>query len=164
MDASRNTLIVTPIGDREILGTRRFNAPRELVFEAHTSCEHMARWWGPARFEVAECHIDFRPGGAWQIVQRGPDGEEHTFRGAYREIVPPERIVWTFEWMGMPGHIAVETITLEEEGGVTTLTVRSVAGTPEDRDGALASGMEAGWAETWDRLEDYVTTLTGRSE
>jgi uncharacterized protein YndB with AHSA1/START domain len=159
-----NQLKVTTPSDREIVMTRVFDAPRDLVFEAHTSCEHMSKWWGPRKYEVASCDIDFRQGGAWRIVHRGPDGvEEHGFRGEFKEIVRPERIVWTFEYEGMPGHVSVDTLTLEEHDGKTTLTATSVFDNVEDRDGMLQSGMESGAAETWDRLAEYLEVLAGRS-
>jgi len=161
MGGRGNELTVTTPSDREIVMTRIFDAPRDLVFEAHTSCEHMSRWWGPRRYQISSCQIDFRPGGAWRIVQRGPDGDEHGFRGEFREIVRPERIVWTFEYEGMPGHISVDTLTLEEEGGKTTLTAISVFDTAQERDGMLQSGMQEGAAETWDRLDEYLTVLAG---
>ncbi len=158
-----NKLTVTTPSDREIVLTRMFDAPRDLVFEAHTSCEHMSNWWGPRKYEVASCDLDFRPGGKWRIVHRGPDGtEEQGFRGEFREIVRPERIIWTFEWEGMPGHISVETLTLEEKDGKTLLTATAVYDTVEDRDGMLQSGMEAGAAETYERLDEYLETLKSR--
>jgi uncharacterized protein YndB with AHSA1/START domain len=161
--SASNAFTVTTPSDREILMTRVFDAPRDLVFEAHTSCEHMSNWWGPRKYEVAGCEIDFRPGGAWRIVQRGPDGQEHGFHGEFREIVRPERIVWTFEYEGMPGHVSVETLTLEEHDGKTTLTATSVFDTVQDRDGMLESGMESGAAETMDRLDEYLEVLKGRA-
>ena len=157
-----NALTVTTPSDREIQMTRIFDAPRDLVFEAHTSCEHMSNWWGPRKYEVASCEIDFRPGGDWRIVHRAP-GEEHGFRGEFREIVRPERIVWTFEYEGMPGHVSVGTLTLEEHDGKTTLTATSVFDSVEDRDGMLESGMESGAAETYDRLDEYLEVLRERA-
>ena len=159
MTATRSDLKVTTPSDREIVMTREFNAPRDLVFEAHTSCEHTSRWWGPRKYEVTSCEIDFRPGGKWRMVHRGPDGDEHGFRGEYREIVAPERIVWTFEYEGFPGHISVETLTLSERDGVTTLTATSVYDSLEDRDGMLQSGMTEGATETWQRLDEYLASL-----
>ena len=159
---SHQLTVATP-SDREIVMTRVFDAPRDLVFEAHTSCEHMSQWWGPRRYEIASCEMDFRPGGAWRIVHRGADGDEHGFRGEFREIVRPERIVWTFEFEGMPGHVSVDTVTFEEHDGKTTLTATSVFDTVEDRDGMLQSGMQEGAAETWDRLEEYLEELRQRA-
>jgi len=158
-----NQLTVTTPSDREIVMTRVFDAPRDLVFEAHTSCEHMSNWWGPRRYEITSCEIDFRPGGAWRIVQSGSDGQDFGFRGEFREIVRPERIVWTFEFEGMPGHVSVDTLTLEEHDGKTTLTATSVFDTVEDRDGMLQSGMESGAAETYDRLDEYLEVLQERA-
>lgn len=153
-----NALKVTTPSDREMVMTRDFDAPRDLVFEAHSSCEHMSHWWGPRRYKFVSCEIDFRPSGAWRIVHGG-DGEEYAFRGEYREIVRPERIVWTFEFEGMPGHFTVETMTLEEHDGKTTLTSTSVFDSVEERDGMLESGMESGAAESMERLDEYLEVL-----
>ena len=154
------TLTLTLPSDREIVMTRVLDAPRELVFEAHSKCEHMAKWWGPRKYALTVCEMDFRPGGAYRLVQRGPDGDEHGFRGEYREIVPPGRIVWTFEYEGMPGHVSVDTLTLEDlGGGKTRLTAHSRFDSVEDRDGMLQSGMEEGAAETWDRLAELVEAM-----
>ena len=158
-----NKLTVSTPSDRQIVMTRVFDAPRDLVFEAHTSCEHMSNWWGPRKYEVTSCEVDFRPGGTWRIVHRGPEGEIPGFRGEFREIERPERIVWTFEWEGMPGHVSVETLTLEEQDGKTMLTATSVFDTVEDRDGMIQSGMEDGAAETYDRLDEYLDVLKGRA-
>jgi uncharacterized protein YndB with AHSA1/START domain len=158
-----NALTVTTPSDREIVMTRVFDAPRELVFEAHSSCEHLSHWWGPRGYEIISCEVDFRPGGAWRIVHRAPDGGEYAFRGEYREIVRPERIVWTFEFEGMPGNVSVETMTLEEHDGQTTFTATSVYDSREARDGMLESGMEAGAAETMERLDEYLERLEARA-
>lgn len=140
--------------------TRVFDFPRRLVWEAHTTPEHIRQWWGPRRTRLAICEMDFRPGGAWRFVDRRDDGKEYGFRGVYREISPPERIVWTFEFDGAPGHVSVETLTLVETDGKTTLTVRSVFDTAEERDAMLQSGMEAGARETWERLAEYLEELS----
>src|ERR1043165_10303824 len=104
----RNALTLSLPSDREILLTRVFDAPRDLVFEAHSKPEHVRRWWGPARYEMVVCEMDFRPGGTWRFVQRGPEGDEHGFHGEYREIVRPERLAYTFEYEGAPGHVSLE--------------------------------------------------------
>jgi uncharacterized protein YndB with AHSA1/START domain len=162
MGASGNKLTVTTPTDREIVTTRDINAPRDLVFEAHSSCEHLSKWWGPRRYEVADCEVDFRPGGAWRMVHRGSEGQEFGFHGEFREIVPPERITWTFEYEGMPGHVSVQTVSFEEHDGVTTITSTAVFDSMEDRDGMLQSGMEEGAAESMDRLEEYLEVLQER--
>src|SRR5207249_9669617 len=104
-----------------------------------------------------------RPGGKWRIVHRGPDGDEDGFHGEFREIVRPERIVWTFEWEGMPGHVSVDTLTLEEHEGKTTVIATSAFDSVEDRDGMLGSGLESGAAESYDRLDEYLEVLRERS-
>jgi uncharacterized protein YndB with AHSA1/START domain len=159
MGASQSELIITTPSDREIVMTREFDAPRDLVFLAHTSCEHLSHWWGPRKYEVTNCEIDFRSGGKWRMVHRGADGTEHAFRGEYREIDPPGRIVWTFEYEGFPGHVSVETLTLEEHDGKTTLTATAVYDTVEERDGMLQSGMSEGATETMERLDEYLDVL-----
>src|SRR5207244_6650147 len=139
-----NKLMVTTPSDKEIVLTRVFDAPRDLVFETHTSCEHMSKWWGPRRYEISSCEMDFRPGGVWRIVQRGADGSEHGFRGEFREIVRPERITWTFEYEGMPGHVSVQPVVLEEHDGKTTLTATVLFDTVEDRDGMRSEERRVG--------------------
>ena len=158
---SKQLTVTTPT-DREIVMTRILDAPRDLVFEAHSSCEHMSHWWGPRRYEIASCEMDFRPGGAWRIVHRG-EGQEFGFRGEFREIRRPELITWTFEFEGMPGHVSVQTVSLEEHDGKTTLTSRVLFDSIEDRDGMINSGMESGAAESMDRLEEYLLELRSRT-
>jgi uncharacterized protein YndB with AHSA1/START domain len=159
MVAGSRELKVTTPSDLEIVMTRELDAPRGLVFEAHSSCEHMSRWWGPRKYEVASCEFDFRPGGKWRIVHRNPEGTEFGFHGEFKEIVRPERIVWTFEFEGFPGSVSVQTLTLEEHDGTTTLTATSVYDTVEERDGTLESGMEGGAAESMDRLDELLQLL-----
>src|SRR6476619_3148560 len=118
-NASAGTTMTLP-SDREILITREFDAPRELIWEATTKCEHMQNWWGPKRYVITSCEMDIQPGGNSRIVQAGDGGQEHGFRGEYREIVRPERLVQTFEYEGMPGHVSVETLVLEELPGGRT--------------------------------------------
>jgi uncharacterized protein YndB with AHSA1/START domain len=158
MGESGSKLQVTTPSDREIVMTRVLDAPRDLVFEAHSSCEHMTKWWGPRKYEVADCEMDFRDGGEWRIVHRAP-GEEHGFHGEFREIVRPERITWTFEYEGMPGHVSVQTVTFDEQDGKTTLTATASFDTVEERDAMLESGMEGGAAESMDRLAEYLEVL-----
>ncbi len=159
MVASSHTLTVTTPSEREIVMTRTFDAPRELVFEAMSKAEHMREWWGPRGFTMPVCEMDFRVGGAYRFVQRGPDGDEYAFRGEFREIAPPERISWTFEFEGMPGNVSVDTIELTEEDGRTTITSTSIFDSVAQRDGMLQSGMESGAAETYDRLAELLEKL-----
>jgi uncharacterized protein YndB with AHSA1/START domain len=147
------TKVTTPT-DREIVITRIFDAPRELVFRTMLDPALVPRWWGPARLKTKVEKMDVRPGGAWRYIQWEPDGTEYGFHGEYREIVPPEKAVQTFEFEGMPGHVSVDTATYEDTGdGRTKFTAASRFDTKEDRDGMLGSGMEEGVSETYDRLE-----------
>ncbi|HEX6330315.1 MAG TPA: SRPBCC family protein [Actinomycetota bacterium] len=163
--SGRHELEVTTPSDTEIVMTRIFDAPRDLVFEAHTSCEHLSRWWGPRRYEVVSCDVDFRPGGTWRIVHRGPDRDEIAFFGDYLEIERPERITWTFAFEGLTGHEGLsggpgpETMTFEEHDGKTTITTTSVYPSVEVRDMVLKSGMEEGAVETYERLDEYLEVL-----
>lgn len=143
----------------EIQITRAFRAPRSLVFAVMSHPDHVARWWGPRSMTCVSCQMDFRVGGRYRFVLRGPDGNDYGFRGEYREIVPPERIVSTFEFEGLPGHGSVETMTLVEEEGVTLLTTRCLYQSTADRDGHLHSGMESGARESHARLEELLASL-----
>lgn len=152
-------MTITLKSDLEIEATRVFNAPRRLVFEAHSTPEHVKRWWGLRGTTMTTCEMDFRPGGTWRYVMRKADGQEYAFRGEYREIVPPERLVHTFEFEGMPGAISLETLTFTEDDGKTTITATSKFDSREARDGMIQSGMETGAAETLDRLEEHLRTM-----
>src|SRR6476659_5329317 len=103
----RNTLVVTVPSDTEIQLTRTFEFPIRLVWEAYSRPEHIARWWGPRKYETVVDAWDFRPGGAWRLLNRDAEGA-HAFRGEFREIVPLRSITWTFEYEGFPGHVSVE--------------------------------------------------------
>jgi uncharacterized protein YndB with AHSA1/START domain len=150
-------------GEREIYMERQFDAPKRLVFLAHSKAEHMRNWWGPREFKTTFCELDFRVGGRWRIAHKGPDGVEYAFHGEYREIVKDERITWTFVFENMPGveaeNVAIETVTLEEKNGKTILRARSIAPSKEARDGMAQSGMEWGARQTYDRLDELVAKL-----
>jgi uncharacterized protein YndB with AHSA1/START domain len=157
---SSATTKVTLPSDLEILVTREFDAPREVVYKAITDRNLIPRWWGPRRLTTTVDKMDVRPGGSWRFVTREADGSESGFRGQYREIVPGEKIVQTFEWEPMLGHISVETATLSDlPDGRTLLTTRSVFSSKADRDGMVESGMEGGLRETYDRLDEVLATL-----
>jgi uncharacterized protein YndB with AHSA1/START domain len=142
--------------DREILITRLFDAPRELVFRAHTDPALIPLWWGPRSTTTIVDQMDVRPGGQYRFIHRTDDGSQYVFSGEFREIVPPERLVQTSEFDGAPGHIVLETITFEEQDGKTILTVLDACANQEDRDAILASGMEEGLNETYDRLTELL--------
>ena len=150
---------VTTPTDREIHIERVFEAPRERVFAIYTDPKLIPEWWGPRGTSAIVDQMDVRPGGSWRFVMRDSDGSETGFRGTYREVDAPERIVQTFEWEGMPGHVSVETATFEDLGDRTRVTTTSIFHTTEERDGMLGSGMEGGLNETYARLDELLERL-----
>ena len=160
--ASSGTAVVTLPAETQILITREFNAPRHLVYRALTEPDLIRRWWNAKRGEVTVADVDLRVGGSWRYAMVTPDGFEVAFHGAYREIVPNERIVTT-ELFEMPGlsedDAAVNTITLREEDGRTTMTVLVEHPTREGRDAQINSGMEAGMQDAYDLLEEVTISL-----
>lgn len=140
----------------EVVMTREFDAPRALVFKAYTDPDLIPRWWGPRHLTTTVDRMDLRPGGGWRFVQRDADGTVHAFHGVYHLVEPPARIVQTFEYEGVPGHVLLETVTFEDLGGRTRITTQSVYQSLEDRDGMVASGMESGVVESMDRLEGLL--------
>jgi uncharacterized protein YndB with AHSA1/START domain len=156
------TATLTTPTDREIHVERVFDAPRDRVFAAFTDPKLIPEWWGPRDTTTVVDHMDVRPGGSWRFVIRNSDGSETGFRGTYREITPPERVVQTFEWEGMPGYVSVETATFEDLGDRTKVTTTSLFHTTEERDGMLESGMERGMNESYARLDDLLLRLASR--
>jgi uncharacterized protein YndB with AHSA1/START domain len=139
-------------GKQEIVLSRLFDAPREVLFKIITTPELIPQWWGPGYLTTTVERMEVRPGGTWRFIQHDADGNQYAFHGVYHEVKAPERLVYTFEFEGMPGHALLETITLEEVDGKTTMTDKSIFESVEDRDGMLQSGMESGAIETLERL------------
>jgi uncharacterized protein YndB with AHSA1/START domain len=150
---------VTLPTDEQILITREFDAPRHLVYEAFTTPELVRRWWHAKRGEMTVAEIDLRVGGRWRYAMVTADGFEVAFQGEYREIVPNERIVSTEVFEGMPGAEAVNTMTLSETDGRTTLTILVQHESKEHRDAHIESGMEAGLQDALDLLEGVARSL-----
>ena len=145
--------------EREVVITRVFDAPRELVFRAWTDSKIMKEWYGPKVFTNTVCELDVRVGGAWHIVMRGPDGVEYPGRGVYREIVKPERLVFTSEATDKDGKVilaGLATVTFAEEGGKTKLTLRVRATAMVDYAIPYLGGMEAGWSQSLDGLAEEL--------
>jgi uncharacterized protein YndB with AHSA1/START domain len=157
--STESTTIYSEDGD--LVYERIFDAPRELVWKANTDPELIPQWWGPRRYRTRVEEMDVRPGGTWRWVQVGEDGDEIAFYGEYLEIVPPERIKWTFmfdvEGMGPQG--GPETLTLEQlDDGRTLMRAVSHMGSPEAIEAALPTGMIEGAIETWDRLDELLAS------
>lgn len=143
-------------GRQEFVMTRVFDAPRDLVFKTYTDPNLITQWWGQRSNTLIVDTMDVRPGGMWRYVERDPDGNEYGFHGVYHDIVAPERVVYTFEFEGVPGHVLLSTVTFDEQDGKTKLTEQSVFQSVEDRDGMIQSGMEAGASESMDRLAELL--------
>src|SRR5262245_30816394 len=156
---SSGTATVSLPADDQILITREFNAPRHLVWKAWTTPELVKRWWHANRGEVTLAEIDLRVGGTWRYVSVTPDGLEVAFHGEYLEIVPDERLVSTEVYEGYPDAVAVDTLTLTEANGRTTLTVLVQHSSKEHRDGHIESGMEPGLQDALDLLEQVAVSL-----
>jgi uncharacterized protein YndB with AHSA1/START domain len=146
---------------REVTLIRLLAAPRSLVFAAWTEPQHLARWWGPQGFTNPVCEVDARPGGALRIVMRAPDGTDYPMRGVFREVVAPERLVFTniaVDADDKPLLDGLTTVTFTEEGRKTCLTVHTRATGLVAFAAPMLAGMQEGWTQSIDRLEEYVST------
>ena len=160
--AKNTTTITAEPGKQELLITREFDAPRELVFKTITDPQLIPQWWGPRYLSTEVDKMDLRPGGQWRYINRDAQGTVYAFHGVYHEVLAPERIIDTFEFEGLPetGHVTLETMRLEAlPGARTRLTVQSIFQSIADRDGTLESGMEAGLRDTYDRLEELLAKM-----
>ncbi|THF83471.1 SRPBCC family protein [Cohnella fermenti] len=155
---SENNGVATRVEEKEFIMERIFNAPRELVFDAYTQPEHLKRWWAPLPYTVPTCRIDLRPGGVWHYSMRSPQGEEHWARSVYREIVRPERLVYTSTFADEHGNPTddipeqLNTVTFEPLDGKTKLTIRVGFDTAENLQLTLKMGMVEGMTMTMNHL------------
>jgi uncharacterized protein YndB with AHSA1/START domain len=145
--------------DREILMTKKFEAPREVVWEEITDPDLIPRWWGFARDTTEVKKMDVRKGGHWQFITHTSGGEVVDFHGTYREVVAPEKLVYSFLFGDMPEGDGFVEITLIEKDGVTELRDRGVFNSKEERDAVIATGMESGARETYERLSELVAGM-----
>ena len=145
----------------DLVTERIFNAPRELVWKVMHDPMLVTRWWGPRGYTTTVVEMDVRPGGAWRFINHTTGGEDVPFTGEYREVVPPEKVVYTFivDLDGARDQAGLITTTLEDLGGRTRLTDRSHFGTTEALEGALQTGMVEGGVATYDRLEELIATM-----
>jgi uncharacterized protein YndB with AHSA1/START domain len=151
------TLQVATPTEREIVMTRVFDAPRNLVFDAFSKPELLKRWFGPRGWSLVVCEVDFKVGGKWRFVLRGPDGREMGMRGVYREIAPPERTVHLEMFDDYPGE-SIVTAVFVEQNGKTTMTATVLYESQQVRDAVIKSGMEHGAAECYDKLAEYLAS------
>jgi uncharacterized protein YndB with AHSA1/START domain len=157
--AASRKAVITPISDTEVRIERWFDAPRELVWRAHTEPELMKRWLGPRRLTMRVEEMDVRPGGRWRFVHVDTDGTEYGFHGEYLEVRRPERIAQTWIFEGVPEAGSVETLTLTEEGGRTRLVAFSKFQKREHVEGNFQAGMVEGMNEGYERLDELLPTL-----
>jgi uncharacterized protein YndB with AHSA1/START domain len=151
------TQIVAEPGVPQIMITREFDAPRALLYRVHTDPELLVQWLGPRRLTTHVERWDIRDGGTWRYINRGGDGTEYGFHGVFHGTPSAEGgIVQTFEYEGAPGHVSLQTLTLEERGGKTLLRMNAVFQSVEDRDAMLESGMEDGSNEGYERLDELL--------
>jgi uncharacterized protein YndB with AHSA1/START domain len=153
------TLQITTPSEREVVVTRAFDAPLNLVFDAFTKPELLKRWYGPRGWSLVICEIDLRVGGAFRLVSRRADGKDIGQRGVYREIAAPDRLVnteWWEDWN--PGEVLVTTVLIEQSGR-TTLTSTMLYPSQEVRDKILSSGLERGATELYDKLDEYLASI-----
>lgn len=153
----------TTIHDRQLTITRVFDAPRSLVFKVWTQPEHFSRWLGPKDFTAIACHMNVQVGGMYRACIRSPEGNDHWMQGIYREVIEPERLVFTFAWEdenSRPKHETLVTVTFEEQDNKTLMTFQqAIFESTESRD-----SHNTGWSECFDRLEVYLaTTGTGNN-
>ena len=152
-----NERVVAEPGQLQIILSRTFRAPRELLFRAYTDPELLTRWLGPEKLRLTVDQLDPRHGGRWRWTHYDADGREYVFHGLYHGTPTPERIVQTYEFDGQPGVVYLNTITFEESDGVTTLRQNTVFLSVEDRDFYLRTGMETGLRASMARLDALVT-------
>lgn len=163
MPTTTKTQITAEPGVPQIIATREFNAPRELVFRAYTEPDLLVQWLGPRRLTMAVDYFDVRAGGSWRFIHRDANGNEYGFHGVFHGTPSLASIVRTFEFEGAPGHISLETLTLEELDGKTRIRTNSVFQSVEDRDGMIQSGMEEGVNDSMERLDELLARLASRS-
>ncbi|QGG39998.1 SRPBCC domain-containing protein [Aeromicrobium yanjiei] len=160
MSTTKHDVTIENDGQHGITIVREFDHPAEKVYRALTEPELIGRWVGPRGYDNVEVTNDARHGGAWTLVQRGPDGDEFAFRGVFHGDPTPELTLRTFEWLGLPGHVSFESLSMDDLGdGRSRVRTTSVFLTQEDRDGIRANGMDDGVTEGYERMDEVLATL-----
>jgi uncharacterized protein YndB with AHSA1/START domain len=154
--------LIAPHDEPVLVFRRAFRAPAQLVFEAWTEPRHLRHWRVPRGFELVVCEVDLRVGGGYRFVHRAPDGSQHAFRGRYREIERPSRLVSTFVYEAAPGTEVLDEVTFQDVGGTTLVTGRTAFPTFQARELYAAAGAERGLGECHERLDELLLALTSR--
>jgi len=158
---AKTEYVIEP-GKQELMITRVFDAPRELVFKAFTDPKLVSQWLGPREYSTTVEKMEARPGGSWRFIQRNEKGDEFAFHGVHHDVVAPERIVATFEFEGVPGHVLLQTVTFEPLGQKTRLAEQLLFQSVADRDGMVASGMQRGSDDSMDRMAEILQDLKAK--
>lgn len=151
--------------DTEVIISRIYDAPRDLVFEMFKNPEYVAQWWGPTTWPVTVCTIDFRPGGTWHYCMSGPDGQEAWGKAVYQAIDEPNSIVYQDSFSDAMGNEnrelpqAIVTVTFEDDDGMTKLTFRTAYESSQDRQKVVDMGMIEGVRDTWNQLDRLLARL-----
>ena len=153
------TEIVAEPGMPQLVITRAFAASRDLLFRAHVEPDLLVRWLGPRGLTMTVDRYEARDGGTWRFIHRDADGNAFGFRGVFHGTPSPDGIVRTFEFEGAPGHVSLETLTFEERGDQTVVRANAVYQSVEARDAMIASGMEGGVDDGYERLEELVAEM-----
>jgi uncharacterized protein YndB with AHSA1/START domain len=156
---SKELKVTAEPGVPQVITERTFDAPRELVFRAFTEPDLLIQWLGPRRLKMVIDRFETGHGGSYRYIHRDDDGNEYAFRGVFHGEPSPDRLVQTFEWEAMPGHVSLDTATFEERDGRTTVRTNSVFQTVEDRDGMVGSGMADGMSEGYEQLDELLERL-----
>lgn len=163
MATTAQTQIIAEPGVPQIVITRAFDAPRELVYRAYTDPALLVQWLGPRRMTMTVERHEMRDGGTWRYIHRDTDGTEAGFHGVFHGTPSPDNLVRTFEYEGAPGHVSLETATFEDHGGRTLVRTNAVFQSVEDRDAMIQSGMESGVNEGMERLDELLARLAPAS-
>jgi uncharacterized protein YndB with AHSA1/START domain len=164
MKSNSKPQLTVDIEKREIVITHVFDAPRELVYKIYTDPNLLPQWWGPSILTTTVEKMDLRPGGKWRFSQRDPDGNVYNFHGEYREVKAPERLVYTFEFEGMPGNVMLETVVFEDLGEKTRVIAVDSFDTVEALQGMVQSGMEEGTIESFARFEKLLQAAMNQTK
>jgi uncharacterized protein YndB with AHSA1/START domain len=158
---ANKTEVTAAPGGREVIITRVFDAPKAKVWRAFSEPELVVQWLGPRKYKMEIDKWDMKPGGSYRYLHKGDDGSEFGFHGLIHGIYGQDKVVQTFEFEGLPepGHVAMDTLLLEEQDGKTKVTTISVFQTVEDRDGMIQSGMEGGVTEGHERLDELLVKI-----
>jgi uncharacterized protein YndB with AHSA1/START domain len=155
---TKTEFVIEP-GKQEVVITHEYNAARELVFKTLTDPKLIPKWWGPQKYNTIVDKMDVRAGGVWRFVSRDAQGNVFAFHGVYHQVLPPEKLVYTFEFEGAPGHVSLETVVLEEQNGKTISNDNVVFQSVEDRDGMVQHGMQEGATESINRFSALLERI-----